>query len=136
MELLKEAGCHAVFLPSSLYHPGTNAPTAADTSMVVGANEAAGAPSDAHSTWVTVDSLSAGLCADTRPHFFRGVATVCAARGAESELCCSQCSHLSWPLQQVICKIFNIVDPDVAIFGKKDYQQWRVLEVRAESVAR
>lgn len=31
---------------------------------------------------------------------------------------------------QVVTKLFNIVEPDCAFFGKKDYQQWRILEVR------
>jgi len=56
----------------------------------------------AHETFVDVETLSKGLCAGTRPHFFRGVATV-------------------------VTKLFNIVEPDVAVFGKKDYQQWRVV---------
>ena len=28
---------------------------------------------------------------------------------------------------QVVTKLFNIVDPDLAFFGSKDYQQWRIL---------
>lgn len=44
-----------------------------------------------------------GLCGKIRPIFFRGVATV-------------------------VTKLFNIVEPDVAVFGKKDYQQWRLIQ--------
>jgi pantoate--beta-alanine ligase len=28
---------------------------------------------------------------------------------------------------QVVTKLFHIVEPDVACFGQKDYQQWRLI---------
>lgn len=56
-----------------------------------------------HETWVRVEKLEKGLCGKSRPIFFRGVATV-------------------------VTKLFNIVDPDVAVVGKKDYQQWRIIK--------
>lgn len=33
-------------------------------------------------------------------------------------------------LPQVVTKLFHITEPDKAFFGKKDYQQWRVIQVR------
>ncbi len=49
-------------------------------------------------TWVNVEKLSEPLCGRSRPGHFRGVATVC-------------------------IKLFNIVQADIAFFGRKDAQQ-------------
>ncbi len=54
-------------------------------------------------TWVTVEGLTDHLCGLTRPGHFRGVTTI-------------------------VSKFLHVVEPDVAIFGNKDYQQRRVLE--------
>ncbi|HRE91943.1 MAG TPA: pantoate--beta-alanine ligase, partial [Myxococcota bacterium] len=56
-----------------------------------------------NTTWVTVDGLTEHLCGLTRPGHFRGVTTI-------------------------VMKLLHVVEPDVAIFGNKDYQQRRVLE--------
>lgn len=118
---------------------------------------------DAHETWVTVQQLQRGMCGGSRPHFFRGVATVSAAGHSVCTLSTSQqlpdaaldCTQAcaahaqgGWhchasggaALQlasdhacvlfvglQVVTKLFHIVEPDVACFGQKDYQQWRLI---------
>lgn len=62
-----------------------------------------------YSTYVNVEGVSAGLCSNTRPHFFRGVATV-------------------------VAKLFNAVLPHRAYFGQKDAQQCAVIRRMARDL--
>ncbi|XP_009408372.2 pantoate--beta-alanine ligase isoform X2 [Musa acuminata AAA Group] len=110
---LADLGVHAVFCPTNLYDYGEGGGRgdvqARRTEGAIGSSgspvsclEAAAGDGSGHETWVRVEKLERGLCGMSRPVFFRGVATI-------------------------VAKLFNIVEPDIAVFGKKDYQQWRII---------
>ncbi|EPS72417.1 hypothetical protein M569_02339, partial [Genlisea aurea] len=107
IEKLKSIPCgvDAVFHPQNLYDYPENSRVGGDRhdqdrNKVVSCVENG---ESGHETWIRVEKLEKGLCGSTRPVFFRGVATV-------------------------VAKLFNIVDPDFAVFGKKDYQQWKIIQ--------
>ncbi|XP_022727992.1 pantoate--beta-alanine ligase-like [Durio zibethinus] len=103
-------GVDAVFCPKNLYDYNYNErQNTKNEKENCAAGHGAGVVScveeecSGHETWVRVERLEKGLCGKSRPVFFRGVATI-------------------------VTKLFNIVEPDVAVFGKKDYQQWRIIQ--------
>lgn len=82
--------------------PGDLAKAAGAGTDVAFVPEAADMYTRQFQTLVQVRDLEKGLCGERRPGHFVGVATV-------------------------VCKLFNIVKPHVAVFGQKDFQQLQVV---------
>ena len=72
------------------------------TDLVVRADATTRSIGPGHATWVEVGAVAEPLEGVCRPGHFRGVATV-------------------------VLKLLNMVQPDVAYFGQKDYQQALVI---------
>ena len=65
--------------------------------------------SDEHKTFVITEELSTKLCGISRPEHFRGVTTI-------------------------VAKLFNIVNPNIAVFGQKDAQQSIIIKKMVEDL--
>jgi pantoate--beta-alanine ligase len=62
-----------------------------------------------HRTYLQVKNITKSLCGKSRPNLFNGVSTV-------------------------VLKLFNIVQPNKAFFGEKDWQQLAVIEALVEDL--
>ena len=103
--LAKSAGCDCLFYPEAKdMYPVRNYSATGKKKDVSN-----GIHPKEHLTYVNVEKLTDCLCGLSRPGHFKGVATV-------------------------VAKLFNAVQPDIAYFGQKDYQQALVIRKMAQDL--
>lgn len=104
LKLCRDAGVDVVFTPTDreMYPAGSGGKRfVAAHFQNQGTDEAV--PSTHFSTYVVEEKLSQGMEGAARPTHFRGVTTV-------------------------VAKLFHLVQPDVAVFGQKDFQQAAIIK--------
>ena len=102
LKLCRDAGVDVVFTPSDgqMYPRWGESLSSPDSKKDLGSTESC---PTGFSTYVVEEKLSRAMEGAARPTHFRGVTTV-------------------------VAKLFNLVLPDVAVFGQKDFQQAAIIK--------